>query len=69
MNELKKLPSIIHKCMTIGELPSSYKMSLTYEEQLMWFCKFLETEVIPVVNNNSKVVQELLNYFDNLDVQ
>lgn len=73
MNNLKKLPEIIHQCMTIGEIPTSYKISLTYEEQLMWFCKFLEEEVIPVVNNNSQVVQELKNfvenYFDNLDVQ
>lgn len=69
MNKPRKLPSFIHHCMTIGELPTSYKISLTYEEQLMWFCNFLENEVIPVVNNNSTVVQELLNWFDNLDVQ
>ena len=73
MNNLRKLPKFIHQCMTIGEIPTSYKVSLTYEEQLMWFCRFLEEEVIPVVNNNSEVVQELKtfveNYFDNLDVQ
>lgn len=73
MKELKTLPGIIHHCMTIGNLPTSYKISLTYEEQLMWFCKFLQDEVIPVVNNNSQVVQELKTYveeyFDNLDVQ
>ena len=73
MKELKSLPKIIHQCMTIGEIPTSYKYSLTYEEQLMWFCKFLQDEVIPVVNNNSDAVQELQNYvatfFDNLDVQ
>lgn len=73
MNSLKKLPRFIHQCMTIGEIPTSYKVSLTYEEQLMWFCRFLEEQVLPVVNNNSEVVQELKtfveNYFDNLDVQ
>ncbi|MBR5304952.1 MAG: hypothetical protein IKU37_09030 [Candidatus Gastranaerophilales bacterium] len=73
MKKLENLPKIIHTCMTIGEIPTSYKLSLTYEEQLMWFCKFLETQVIPVVNNNSEAVQELqnyvANYFDNLDVQ
>lgn len=67
-------------CMTIGMIPSSYKSSLTYEEQLLWFCKFLEDEVIPAVNNNAnalKEVQELYiqlknyvdTYFENLDVQ
>lgn len=73
MRKLENLPKIIHTCMTIGEIPTSYKMSLTYEEQLMWFCKFLQDQVIPVVNNNSEAVQELqnfvANYFDNLDVQ
>lgn len=73
MKKLESLPKIIHTCMTIGEIPTSYKLSLTYEEQLMWFCKFLQDEVIPVVNNNSEAVQELqnyvANYFDNLDVQ
>lgn len=73
MNSLKKLPKFIHQCMTIGEIPTSYKISLTYEEQLMWFCRFLEEQVIPVVNNNSEVVQELKTfieeYFENLDVQ
>lgn len=69
MNDLKKLPKIIRQCMTIGELPTSYKISMTYEEQLLWFCNFLENKVIPVVNNNSQVVEELKNYITNLDVQ
>ena len=69
MNNVKKLPNIIHQCMTIGMIPTSYKMSMTYEEQLLWFCKFLEDEVIPVVNNNSLVVEELKHYFETLDVQ
>ena len=69
MNDVKKLPKIIRHCMTIGEIPTSYKVSLTYEEQLLWFCKFLQDEVIPVVNNNSEVVEELKTWFENLDVQ
>ena len=69
MNNPKYLPNFIRQCMTIGELPTSYKTSLTYEEQLMWLCRFLEEEVIPVVNNNSKVVQELKSYIENLDFQ
>ena len=59
--------------MTIGELPSSYLVSMTYEEQLLWFCNYLEKVVIPTINNNSEAVIELqeyvANYFDNLDVQ
>ena len=66
--------------MTIGELPTSYLMSLTYEEQLLWFYNFLNQKIIPVINTSSKAVKELQelfvllqkyvnDYFDNLDVQ
>ena len=74
---LKPFPKF---CYTIGMIPTSYKASLTYEEQLMWFCNFLENTVIPTVNNNGLAVEELQNlfiqltnyvdtYFENLDVQ
>ena len=67
-------------CMTIGNLPASYLASMTYEEQLLWFCDYLQNTVIPTVNNNAEAVEELQNlyvqlknyvdhYFDNLDVQ
>ena len=62
-----------HLVMTIGEMPTSYVDSMTYYEMLAWLCKFLQDEVVPVVNNNSAVVAELQefveHYFDNLDVQ
>lgn len=65
---------------TIGELPSSYLMSMTYEEQLIWLCNYLSQTVIPALNNNGLAVEELQakyielkdyvdHYFDNLDVQ
>lgn len=67
-------------CVTIGALPTSYMLSLSYEEQLLWFCKFLQDTVIPALNNNGEAVAELQalyvelknyvdNYFKNLDVQ
>lgn len=67
-------------CMSIGAVPTSYLAGLTIEEQLLWFCSYLEKEVIPAVNNNGEAVEELQNlyielhdyvehYFDNLDVQ
>lgn len=66
--------------MTIGELPSSFIESMTYYELLAWFTNYLETVVIPTVNNNAEATEELQglftqlknyvdNYFDNLDVQ
>ena len=67
-------------CITIGAIPATYKTALTYEEQLYWFSDFLENTVIPALNNNAEVVEELQNlfvelktyvdnYFKNLDVQ
>ena len=69
----KTLTPFGHICMTIGQLPASYVESMSYYEQLIWLTKYLHDEVVPVVNNNSQVVQELQDYvehyFDNLDVQ
>lgn len=67
-------------CMTIGYVPTAYKDSLDYYEQLLWLIKFLENKVIPTIDNNALAVTELQNlyielknyvehYFENLDVQ
>ena len=67
-------------CMTIGNLPASYFESMSYYEQLIWFTKYLQEQVIPAVNQNAAAVTEVQgyfielqkyvnDYFDNLDVQ
>lgn len=77
INKLNPLGKFI---CTIGNLPSSYTMSLTYEEQLLWLCNYIENTVIPAINNNAEALQEVENlfnqlksyvdnYFDNLDIQ
>ena len=77
---ISNLPVITKFIYSIGVLPTSYKMSMTYEEQVVWLCNYLETTVIPAVNQNGEAVEELQNlyellrtyvndYFDNLDVQ
>lgn len=77
----EKVQNIINKfCYTIGMIPTSYKVSLTYEEQIIAIGHYLEETVIPALNNNAEAVAELQslfvqlkdyveNYFDNLDVQ
>ena len=83
LNELKpvgNLSPFARFCCTIGNLPSSYMVSLTYEEQLLWLCDYLQNTVITAVNTNAEAVKELQelyvklkdyvdNYFNNLDVQ
>ena len=83
LNELKPIHTLNpfgKFCCTIGHLPSSYMLSLSYEEQLLWFCDFLEKTVIPAVNGNAEAVREMQDlfvelksyvddYFTNLNVQ
>lgn len=73
MNNVENLRPFKRICMTIGNLPTAYLESMSYYECLTYMYKYLEKEVIPVVNNNTEVLKELqlyiANYFDNLDVQ
>ena len=76
-----QVQNIINKfCYTIGIIPTSYKLSLTYEEQILTIGRYLEEVVYPAINNNAEALKELQdlfielkdfveNYFDNLDVQ
>ena len=78
--DIKKLKPFTKFIYTIGVLPSSYLMSMTYEEQLIWLCNYIEQTVIPAINNTGEAIEELQtlyvelkeyvdHYFDNLDVQ
>ena len=56
----QKVQGIINKfCFTIGMLPTSYKMSMTYEEQILCIGEYLETTVYPAINQNAEAVREL----------
>ena len=53
----KRIQNIINKfCYTIGMIPTSYKMSLTYEEQIIAIGHYLETTVYPAINNNAEAL-------------
>ena len=68
MEKLDKIPQIRRLAVTIGNLPSSYVDSMSYYELLMWLCQYLNKTVIPAVNENAEAVNELINWFNNLDV-
>ena len=60
----EKVQNIINKfCYTIGMIPTSYKVSLTYEEQIIAIGHYLEETVIPALNNNAEAVAELQSLF------
>lgn len=66
--DVKKLEPFKRFIMTIGELPTSYLESMTYGEMVMWFCNYLQNTVIPTINNNADVVDELIEKVEQLDV-
>lgn len=79
MKQIMKSP--FHKfCVSLNIIPKEYICSLSQYELVIWLIRFLEEKIIPAVNNNGEVVEELQNlyvelknyvdnYFDNLDVQ
>ena len=80
MNKIENLKPFPKFCCSIGYIPTSYNVAMSYEEQLWWFCDFLENTVIPTVNQNGQSVEELQNlfvelknyvdnYLENLDIQ
>ena len=77
--EPAKLRPFSRFIMSIGELPTSYLDSLSYAEQVTWFCDYLQNKVIPAIDNNAEALEEVQglmtqlqeyvnNYFTNLDV-
>ena len=54
--------------MTIGELPSSYVETMSYYEMILWFVNYIKTQVIPVINNNANILEELKKIVDDIDV-
>lgn len=56
---MKKLERYIRTCACIGNIPSSYIDAMSYEEQILWLCKFLDEKVLPVINQNSKDIEDL----------
>lgn len=55
------IPQIKRPCVTIGELPSSYLQSMSYEEQLIMLFRKVE-EIISWANN--QLSHEIKNYIE-----
>lgn len=51
---------------SIGELPTSYRESISYEEQIIWLCNFIEKEILPSIEISQETVEELKSAFDSL---
>lgn len=65
---LQRINLINDRLLTIGLLPTSYLVSMTYEEQLLWLCNYLEktllpkmNELIETFNGDTAIIQEAIN--------
>lgn len=61
--DVKNLEPIKKMSISFGAIPTSYLVALSYEEQLLWLCNYLENTVIPTVNSFSDAITELQNLF------
>lgn len=80
INKINPLNPFGRMCVSLGMIPSSYKESLTYEEQLLWLFNYLDKTLIPKINEQDETINGVIdlfnqlrdyvdNYFENLDVQ
>lgn len=67
LKSVEKLTPFTKMIMTIGTLPSSFYASMTYYESLVWLYNYLSQTVIPTVNNNAEVCEELQQKFIELN--
>ena len=53
--------------LTIGNLPTSYSVSMSYEEQLLWILNKIEKEIIPSINNLTDIINNIDLNFDEVN--
>lgn len=68
---INKLPKRNLGCLTIGQLPTSYRESMSYEEQVLYLCNIIENdisprldEVIEIINNIDVNFEDIYNKID-----
>lgn len=52
---------------SIGEIPTSYKDSISYEEQILWLCNFIEKEILPQIDISQETVAKIEASFEELE--
>lgn len=58
---INKLPKRTLGLLTIGQLPTSYRESMSYEEQVLWLCNIIEKDITPALN-------EVIDALNNIDL-
>ena len=55
VENLKPFPKFFY---TLGMLPTSFRVTMTYEEQVLEIMRFIKDEIIPNVNQNILATKE-----------
>ena len=61
---MKNIDTLNFGSLTIGAIPSSYLVSMTYEEQLLYLLNKLDKEIVPALN---ELIEEFSQYDDHFD--
>ena len=69
MNENNKIKSIPRLCSTLGVLPTSYLMTLSYGEQLTWLCNYINTTIIPILESNNEAISSIPIFEEKVTLQ
>lgn len=63
----KYIPCFVKFCEAFGMIPTTFRMAMTYEEQVLWICKFLQETIIPALQNDSQAIEEIQNVINNIE--
>ena len=64
---MKNINGKLNSLLTIGNIPASYSLSMTYEEQLLWLLNKLEKEIIPDLNQIIDFINNMEYSFDEIN--
>ncbi|MBR2651924.1 hypothetical protein IKD56_00795 [bacterium] len=62
----QSVPSFVKFALAYGMIPTSFRLAMTYEEQVLWICNFLQETVIPSIQNDSEAITELQTAIDEI---
>ena len=80
MKRINPIEVCLQACADWGLIPTEFRQCMTWEEQVLWLSRFLNTVVLPKMNETIETTNEMQeafealhdyveNYFENLDVQ
>lgn len=64
--DIKPIPKF---CSTLGVLPTSYLMTLSYGEQVTWLCNYINTTIIPILISNNEAISSIPIFEEKVTIQ